>query len=128
MNSYNIWYQRNKERVRASKAANMRRYREQQPEKHRAQSRAAKTRLRASLVATYGAECALCGFSDQRALTLDHILNNGAAERAELGERGVYRRALLPDFRHEYRILCMNCQFIARAEAGRQNQHPAEQF
>ena len=108
------WYERNKERARAYKAANMRKYRAANPERFNAQSRAHKAKMRAKLLAMYGERCALCGFCDPRALTLDHILGNGSAERAELGERGVYMRALSVYRPDEYRTLCMNCQFIAR--------------
>jgi len=121
---YRRWYDANKERARAMKAANMRRYRAQSRERYAAQSRKAKRRLREMLLELFGRKCVLCGFSDERALTLDHINNNGAEERAEIGERGVYYRALKPEFRSEYRMICMNCQFICRQEAGRQNQHP----
>jgi hypothetical protein len=112
---YAKWYQNNKEAARASKAANMRRYRQENPAKHRDQSRQAKKRLREKLHSIYGVSCVICGFSDIRALTLDHVLKNGAAERARLGERGVYLRALMPEHHHEYRCLCMNCQFIQRS-------------
>ena len=112
---YARWYSKNKEKARALKAENMRRYRQENPLKYRAQSRQAKRRLREKLHFIYGASCVLCGFSDIRALTLDHVLKNGSAERTRLGERGVYLRALLPEHRHEYRTLCMNCQFIVRA-------------
>jgi hypothetical protein len=112
---YAKWYSKNKESARASKAANMRRYRKQNPIKHQEQSRRSKRLLREKLHAIYGTSCVLCGFLDIRALTLDHVLKNGASERAQLGERGVYRRALLPEHQHEYRCLCMNCQFIARS-------------
>ena len=112
---YAKWYEKNKEYARASKAANMRRYRKEDPEKHRAQSRQAKRRLREKLHAIYGTSCVLCGFSDLRALTLDHVLGNGAEERSRIGERGVYRRALLPEHHDEYRTLCMNCHFIPRS-------------
>jgi hypothetical protein len=112
---YKKWYEANKEKARADKAANMRRYRKENPEKHREQSRAAKKLLREKLREIYGITCVLCGFADLRALTLDHVLKNGSIERAELGERGVYLRALKPEHKHEYRFLCMNCQFIARS-------------
>lgn len=121
--SYRKWYEANKEKARAYKAANMRRYRAENPEKYANQSRAAKRKLREKILSAFGGVCAICGFSDERALTLDHVLNNGAEERKKLGERGVYYRALKPEHRHEYRMLCMNCQFIARHEVGRQNQH-----
>lgn len=114
------WYQRNKDSVRPYKAENMRRYRSAKPNKYREQSRSAKRRLRQRILLHFGSKCVRCGFSDVRALTLDHKNNNGATERKQLGERGVYRRALLPEHRHEYQILCMNCQFIKRAEVGRQ--------
>lgn len=65
----------------------------------------------------------MCGYSDIRALTLDHVLNNGAEERKRIGERGVYNRCLRDDVTDEYQILCMNCQFIKRVEEKRQNQH-----
>ena len=114
MSAYNKWYYANLDRARALKRDNMRRYRSENPEKHNAQSRAAKAKMRARLLEIYGSSCAECGFGDPRALTLDHILKNGSDERSRLGERGVYKRAIdtyLPD---EYRTLCMNCQFIAR--------------
>jgi 5-methylcytosine-specific restriction endonuclease McrA len=108
------WYQRNKEKVRPYKAANMRRYRAADPEKYRIQSREHKKLLRDKLLEMYGRKCAICGFDDRRALTLDHINQNGNSERKELGERGVYRRALKEYNPDEYRTLCMNCQFIER--------------
>lgn len=112
--SYRKWYERNKERARATKAALMRKYRSENPEKHRKISRECKARLRARLFDMYGRKCALCGFLDLRALSLDHIAQNGNVERREIGERGVYRRALAEYNPSEYRILCMNCQFIER--------------
>lgn len=91
--SYARWYAKNRDHIRALKAANMRRYRAEDPEKHRQQSRDHKAKTRTRLLAMYGSTCALCGFGDARALTLDHVKRNGGAERRSLGERGVYRRA-----------------------------------
>ena len=71
----------------------------------------------------YGHCCAICGFTDKRALTLDHKLNNGNEERRRLGERGVYMKAKKEYLPNEYQIICMNCQFIKRVEDKRQNQH-----
>src|SRR5437762_3201099 len=84
------FYQRNKERLRPIKTATMRALRAANPVKYREQSRAAKARLRAKLFVVYGSECVCCGFQDKRALTLDHVRNNGSKERAEIGERGVW--------------------------------------
>lgn len=117
------WYQRNKERIREKKRLNMQRYRNEKPEKYRNQSRQSKYRLKQKVFDTYGRFCVICGFGDIRALTLDHINNNGAEERKILGERGVYRRAVEKYRPDEYRIICMNCQFIKRVEARRVNQY-----
>jgi hypothetical protein len=101
----------------------MKKCRNEEPEKYNRQSRKAKSRIRERLYDMYGNKCVLCGFDNILALTLDHINNNGAEERKALGERGVYYRALEKYRPNEYRIICMNCQFIERVEHGRQNQH-----
>ena len=117
------WYEKHKEDIRKQKRENMRRYRRENPEIHRERSRKATRHLKEKVFNMYGHVCQCCGFEDIRALTLDHVNNNGAEERKALGERGPYRRALTSYKPDEYRILCMNCQFIKRVEAGRQNQH-----
>lgn len=120
---HRAYYQKNKDRLRKTKRRNMRKYRAANPEKYNEQSRMAKKRLKDTVFEKYGNICSACGFSDIRALTLDHVLNNGAEERKSIGERGVYRRSLDDQYTEEYQILCMNCQFIKRVEANRQNQH-----
>jgi hypothetical protein len=117
MNSYQKWYQKNKDHARKYKRDMMRKLRKANPEHYRQQSRDHKRKTRDRLLKMYGEECSLCGFDDKRALTLDHVKKNGAAERLQLGERGVYRRALEQYRPEEYRTLCMNCQFIARHPA-----------
>ena len=124
--AYKKWYEANKERARAQKRVVMMRLRMESPEKYRAQSVAAKARERGRLFEMYGHSCVRCGFSDKRALTLDHIKNNGNTERAELGERGVYRKAKAAYQPDDYQILCMNCQFIKRTEDKTANQHRGE--
>lgn len=123
MTPYKRWYEAHKDEARAKKRETMKRLRAENPEKYARHSRESKQRLKNRLFEVYGDKCVLCGFDDKRALTLDHVKNNGAEERKELSERGVYRRALEHQNKGDYRILCMNCQFISRHEAGRQNQH-----
>lgn len=120
-NKYSEWYEKNRERINEKKRIAMRKYRKERPEHYAAQSRAAKVRQKEKLFDIYGRVCVLCGFNDIRALTLDHVLNNGAEERKAIGERGVYSRALLPQYREEYRTLCMNCQWIQKRINGRLN-------
>ena len=115
------YYEKNKDKIRERKRNAMRRLRAERPEHYNKQSRNAKQRLREKLFDIYGHKCAVCGFDDKRALTLDHINNNGNKERKEFGERGVYQKArdnFSPD---AYRILCMNCQFIERCKNNNQN-------
>ena len=122
INGYNRdYYEKNKDKIRKRKRETMRRLRAERPEHYAAQSRAAKQRLREQLFEIYGHECAICGFSDKRALTLDHILQNGNEERRRLGERGVWQRARDHYRPEEYRTLCMNCQFIERTKNGNEN-------
>lgn len=70
-------------------------------------------------VLTYygGGKCACiqCGFSDIRALTLDHINGDGASERRQKkGKSGVlfYLELRTHKFPEGYQTLCMNCQFL----------------
>jgi len=117
-NRYKKWYSDNLENARKMKRERMREYRKQNPEKYRKQSRQAKSKLKSKIFDMYGYSCVKCGFSNIKALTLDHINNDGAIDRKKHGERGVYLRALIPENKKEFQILCMNCQFIKRYEPG----------
>ena len=66
--------------------------------------------IRAQIFTQYGSGCALCGFSDPRALVLDHLHGGGTKERRQLGVRAMYKRALA--FPNEYQLLCANCNMI----------------
>ena len=108
------FYEAHKDEIRDKKKRVMKELRGKDPERYRKIGRKAKAKERESLFEMYGHVCAVCGFSDKRALTLDHKKNNGSHERKEMGERGVYRRALAEYRPDEYQTLCMNCQFIKR--------------
>lgn len=59
--------------------------------------------------------CVKCGFSNIHALSIDHIKGGGVAHRRAVGG-DIYlwlRRYHYPD---DYQTLCMNCQYIKRAE------------
>ncbi len=67
-------------------------------------------------------KCASCGYTNIRALTLDHINNDGAKQRRELKKLGVssgsgfYRWVKKNGYPSDLQVLCMNCQFIKRDE------------
>lgn len=110
------YYLENREIILNRKKKQMRKYRKRDPEHHRKLGRERKKKIRAKLFELYGDNCAICGFIDKRALTLDHINGNGAEERRKHGEHGVYRDAMNKYQPEKYRTLCMNCQFIERSK------------
>jgi 5-methylcytosine-specific restriction endonuclease McrA len=70
--------------------------------------------MRLEVLDRMGGKCVFCGEEDESALTIDHVLNDGAKERKE--QRNVYLRlrnmAEIPTDR--YQILCFNCNHKKR--------------
>ena len=61
--------------------------------------------------------CVKCGFDDIRALSIDHINNDGAIDRKRhLGGTNFTFWLKRHGFPKGYQTLCMNCQWIKRAE------------
>ena len=82
-------------------------------------------KFKTELLTHYGyGECACvkCGFSDIRALSIDHINGGGFQHRRELEKQGKgHRRNFYYWLKKEgypegFQTLCMNCQFIKRFE------------
>ncbi len=78
-----------------------------------------KEHCRETLFLFFGAQCLRCGFSDRRALHMDHIngLKHGE-RRLSLSQR--YRLVMKdPDTaRRTYQVLCANCNVIKSIEQG----------
>ena len=94
-------------------------------EKHNASSRKYSKKLtitphqkrRIQVFEILGSECKECGFSDKRALQVDHIFNNGYKHyKNGSGTYGVYKHIieLGNEAYTEYQILCANCNWIKR--------------
>lgn len=67
-----------------------------------------------------GGKCIECGFSDYRALQIDHINGDGKKER-HLRSRNDYYPNVLKSFlsgEKRYQLLCCNCNWIKREENG----------
>ncbi len=70
-------------------------------------------------------KCADCGFSDVRALSIDHINGGGTRHRKEIGGGGTthfYYWLKTHNYPTGYQVLCMNCQFIKKLVNG--ENHP----
>ena len=61
-------------------------------------------------------KCASCGFSDIRALSIDHIKGDGAKHRKEIGKLDFYQWIKKNNFPKGLQVLCFNCQWIKRVE------------
>ena len=70
---------------------------------------------RLSLLAFFGGKCVRCGFSDGRALQIDHINGGGNMERQKMPSPDTFRKHVMqhPD---AYQLLCANCNAIKRIE------------
>lgn len=64
-----------------------------------------------------GGVCCQCGFSDIRALQIDHINGDGNTERKEIGSNSPkFYKKVLNDDGKDYQLLCANCNWIKRSE------------
>jgi hypothetical protein len=70
--------------------------------------------------------CNRCGFSDIRALQVDHVFGGGSKEVRELGSMAMYVKALA-DKEGQYQVLCANCNTIKYVEM-EQRKEEAEQL
>ncbi len=74
-------------------------------------SRERNAALRAELIAAYGSACACCGERHPLFLDLDHVENDGAAHRREVGNSTQVMLQLREQGwpRGRYQLLCCNC-------------------
>lgn len=78
-----------------------------------------KAAMRSRCISAYGGKCVCCGESEQRFLTLDHVQNDGAAHRKEIGGGGWtgYRWAEANGYPPNLQLMCYNCN-MGRALSG----------
>ena len=84
-----------------------------------------RAKLKLEVISHYGkngsAVCVGCGFTDIRALCIDHIFNNGAEERKSIKDKyfagALFHRWLRNNnYPPGYQILCANCNLIKEIE------------
>lgn len=100
-----------------------RKYRDSHKQQLREYSRIRSAAIKLEVLAHYSANggyptCIKCGFSDIRALSIDHISGGGSSHRRLYSKTGgqFYRFLKNEGYPKGYQVLCMNCQFIKRHE------------
>lgn len=85
-----------------------------------ARTREDEIRLRRAALRLLGMRCASCGYdADERALQIDHVDGDGAAEKqARRVRRVLYLAILAGTHTGRYQILCANCNTIKRVREG----------
>lgn len=69
-----------------------------------------RVKLRADVLRAYGGKCACCHESTPEFLEMDHVQNNGAAHRREIGHTRLYAWLKANEFpQAAFQILCANC-------------------
>lgn len=102
-----LWYKNNKERWKEYSASN----------KANARLRRYNSGLRTKLLELLGGKCVRCGFSDPRALQIDHV--NGGGSRDNRKIKGNKYKSMLEKICSGYggyQLLCANCNWIKRVE------------
>ena len=74
------------------------------------------TALREQIYDKLGHVCCRCGFSDKRALQIDHVNGGGNQEHSEIKNPLKFLKKVLADTEGQYQILCANCNWIKRMD------------
>ena len=81
-------------------------------------------KLRMEAIEALGTVCVKCGFSDIRALQIDHVNGDGSKERKARKYKGNFHAHVLKSFlagENKYQLLCANCNWIKRVENNERN-------
>jgi hypothetical protein len=117
--------QRHPERVREGEQRYRERNRERLRVENRERERERRERARLAVIAALGGVCCDCGFSDVRALEVDHVNDDGTLDRARFASgTGInivlYLQQVVSEARSgRYQLLCRNCNWIKEIERRR---------
>lgn len=84
-------------------------------------------RFKKAIIDLLGGKCVKCGFTDCRALQIDHINGNSKDDPRNVRRGGtiyyteVLKFLITNPFQTFYQLLCANCNWIKRAE---ENENP----
>ncbi len=114
-------YKANPERYRSF----VKKYRDKDRDAARERDRASHKRKKMKVLYAYGGPfCACCGESHFSMLTIDHINNDGAAHRAEIGKgkknvgSRLYQWLITNKYPTGFQVLCFNCNSSKHVNGG----------
>lgn len=112
------YYQREREKRLASRAASTQKHYGRVREYGRVRNQTRRQKLREQLLDALGRKCARCGYdTDVRALQIDHVNGGGCKERKDFPSRDAYYNHILQHAEDgSYQVLCANCNVIKRLE------------
>jgi hypothetical protein len=87
-------------------------------DKHNSYNRNRNKKLKDSVLAYYGNKCICCGETEPKFLTIDHVLNDGAAHRKEVHGDKIYSHIIKANFPDTFQILCWNCNLGKHINGG----------
>jgi len=76
-----------------------------------------KRKLRLEIISLLGSKCSKCGFSDERALQIDHLKGGGNLDRHANPSSWTYYKHILEEIKtgsKDYQLLCANHNCIKR--------------
>jgi hypothetical protein len=115
-----ICYEKQRDSKTISKRESQKKYRDNNREKVRECQRLEKQRKKIEIHSLLGSICIKCGFTDIRALQIDHINGGGHIERKEYptNPKKYYSNILtsIKNKEGKYQLLCANCNWIKRFE------------
>jgi len=98
-------------------------WRKKNPDKSNAQERRNNRSKRLRALEILGNKCVRCGFSDWRALQIDHIKGGGVREAKE-HDAWYSLQQVLRGNTEKYQCLCANCNWIKKYENSEHPKHP----
>jgi hypothetical protein len=120
------WYLKNKDKIlqqqkKYSSRPERKKYRKKFHLEHKDEEnkwqRDYRLKLRMTVFSLMGNKCARCGFSDNRALQVDHVNGGGTKERKNFNCSESYWIHILDTFdTSKYQLLCANCNLIKKYE------------
>ena len=119
------WWDKNQDKIRAYRETHREEHNEYSKAYHKNHkdvrnewSREYRKKNKLIVVSHYGkgtCECVHCGYSDIRALQIDHIHGGGEAHRRGI-KQDFYVWLIKNDFPNGFQVLCANCQQIKMCE------------